>query len=345
MKKAKILSAILSLTMGMTSLSYIISDVNAFDIPVIPGSFSVKSGDVEVVPGGSVDVVLWVSQIGTMTFISDDPNITVEPEYIQEPQLKNNDYNTITIRCAEGAAVGTANITVRHTNYLSGAAKEDTIEVNIVEQKAATAIGAASLALKSSSFYRSIKGESIVSDGRYDVTWDISGYTDYIDAADISLLLENYEPFELGENGNFSMAVEEVWLDGVKYEGDIAAAPVYHASNYGSHNGNVLSSEAVLKNGDTVGFSAAESVRVVFTLNGLASPVLENGAIRGDVNGDKRIDSVDASKVLAHYALVSTEQEDDLSTEQLAAADVDKDGEINANDASKILAYYSNVST
>lgn len=344
MKKAKILSAILSLSMGITSLSYISSNVNAFDIPVIPGSFSVKSGDIEVVPGSSVDVVLWVSQIGTMTFISDDPNITVEPEYMKEPQLKNNDYNTITIRCAEGAAVGKANITVRHTNYLSGAAKEDTIEVNIVEQKAVTAIGSASLALKSSSFYRPIKGESIVSDGRYDVTWDISEYTDYIDAADISLLLENYEPFELGDS-NFSMAVEEIWVDGVRYEGDIAAAPVYRTSNYGSHNGDVLSCEAVLKNDDTSGFNAAESVRVVFTLNGLASPELENGAIRGDVNSDKRIDSVDASKVLAHYALVSTEQEDNLSAEQLAAADVDKDGEINANDASKILAYYSNVST
>ncbi|MCR5600028.1 MAG: hypothetical protein K6G33_04735 [Ruminococcus sp.] len=141
------------------------------------------------------------------------------------------------------------------------------------------------------------------------------------------------------------MAVEEIWLDGVKYEGDIAEAPVYRASDYGSHNGNILNSEVLLRKGDTAGFSAAESVRVVFTLNGLASPLLENGAIRGDVNSDNRVDSVDASKVLAHYALVSTDQEDELSAEQLAAADIDMDGEVNANDASKILAYYSNVST
>lgn len=345
MKKSKILSAILSLSIGVTSLSCISTYANAFDIPVIEGSFSVKSGDIEVVPGSFVDVVLWVSQIGTMTFISDDPNITVEPEYLQEPQLKNNYYNTITIRCAEGATVGKANITVRHTNYLSGAAKEDTIEVNIVEQKAVTAIGSASLAIKSNSFYRPIKGESIVSDGRYDVTWDINEYADLIDNADVSLILENYEPFALGERDKIKLEIEEIWLDGVKYEGDIARAPIYRWSMDGDRSGKVLYSEAWLKNAENMGFAAENSVRVVFSLSGLLSPELESGAICGDVNSDKKIDSVDASIVLSHYALISTEKEDDLSDEQLEAADVDRNGVVNANDASKILAYYSNVST
>lgn len=345
MKKSKMLSAILSLSIGVTSLSYISTYANAFDIPVMEGSFSVKSGDIEVVPGGSVDVVLWVSQVGSMTFTSDDPDITVEPDFMKEPQLKNNNYNTITVRCAEGAAIGKAEITVRYTNYLSGAAKEDKIEVNIVGQKSITAIGAVSLELSSDSNYEKIKGENIIADGKYDVTWDVSDHAKAVGESDLKLVLDNYEPFELGERDKIKLNIEEIWLDGVKYEGDIARAPIYRWATDGYRGGKVLYSDALLKNAENTGFAAENSVRVVFTLSGLLSPELESGAICGDVNSDKKIDSVDASLVLSHYALVSTDKEDELSDEQLEAADVDKNGVVNANDASKILTYYSNIST
>lgn len=65
----------------------------------------------------------------------------------------------------------------------------------------------------------------------------------------------------------------------------------------------------------------------------------------GDVNSDGIIDAVDASKVLKHYALISTEQEGEFSDAQIAAADVNGDGEINAVDSSDILAYYAYAST
>ena len=60
---------------------------------------------------------------------------------------------------------------------------------------------------------------------------------------------------------------------------------------------------------------------------------------------DKQINAVDASSVLAYYAMISTNQEGRFDEEQKLAADVDHDGRINAVDASNILAYYAYVST
>ncbi|WP_051411354.1 leucine-rich repeat protein [Ruminococcus flavefaciens] len=61
----------------------------------------------------------------------------------------------------------------------------------------------------------------------------------------------------------------------------------------------------------------------------------------GDVNGDKLIDSVDASKVLAEYAAVSSGKASKFNDREFAAADVDKNGMADSVDASKILAYYA----
>ena len=65
----------------------------------------------------------------------------------------------------------------------------------------------------------------------------------------------------------------------------------------------------------------------------------------GDVNFDGNVNAVDASSVLAYYALTSTNQDSRYDEEQKLAADVDHDGDINAVDASSILAYYAYVST
>ena len=65
----------------------------------------------------------------------------------------------------------------------------------------------------------------------------------------------------------------------------------------------------------------------------------------GDVNGDGIIDAVDASNVLRHYAIISTDQESEFTDDQKTVADVNKDGEINAVDSSNILAYYAYAST
>ena len=65
----------------------------------------------------------------------------------------------------------------------------------------------------------------------------------------------------------------------------------------------------------------------------------------GDVNNNGTIDAVDASTVLAYYAMISTNKDGGFDKNQKAAADVDHDGKINAVDASNILSYYAYVST
>ena len=54
----------------------------------------------------------------------------------------------------------------------------------------------------------------------------------------------------------------------------------------------------------------------------------------GDINGDGKINALDASVILQHDAKLIT-----LSDEQLAFADLNNDGKVNALDASVILQY------
>ncbi len=65
----------------------------------------------------------------------------------------------------------------------------------------------------------------------------------------------------------------------------------------------------------------------------------------GDVNEDGKVDSVDASLVLAEYALIQTGGELTFTQRQKNAADVNKDGKTDSSDASKILEYYAAIST
>ncbi|EWM52383.1 dockerin type I domain-containing protein [Ruminococcus flavefaciens] len=65
----------------------------------------------------------------------------------------------------------------------------------------------------------------------------------------------------------------------------------------------------------------------------------------GDVNNDGMVNAVDASSVLAYYAMISTNKDGGYTEEQQLAADVDHDGKINAVDASNILSYYAYIST
>ena len=66
---------------------------------------------------------------------------------------------------------------------------------------------------------------------------------------------------------------------------------------------------------------------------------------RGDVNGDSKVDSVDASAVLAEYALLSSGKKGKFTEEQSKAADWNSDGNIDSVDASAILAEYARVQT
>jgi hypothetical protein len=65
--------------------------------------------------------------------------------------------------------------------------------------------------------------------------------------------------------------------------------------------------------------------------------------IIGDVDGDKLINSNDASKVLVYYSQSSTGKS--IDEKEIKKCDVNNDGRIDSNDASLILAYYAYAST
>ena len=71
-----------------------------------------------------------------------------------------------------------------------------------------------------------------------------------------------------------------------------------------------------------------------------ASTVLSDG----DINGNGKIDAVDASSILKYYADTSAGRSGSFSKNQQAAADVNKNGKIDAVDASCILSYYAESS-
>ncbi len=64
----------------------------------------------------------------------------------------------------------------------------------------------------------------------------------------------------------------------------------------------------------------------------------------GDVNGDKHVDSVDASQILKEYAARSTGKTGSFTDAQVLAGDVDESGKVDSVDASKVLAYYAYLS-
>ncbi len=65
----------------------------------------------------------------------------------------------------------------------------------------------------------------------------------------------------------------------------------------------------------------------------------------GDVNIDGSIDSIDASLVLTEYARVSTGEVSGFDSVETFCADVDSDENVNASDASSVLSYYAYAAT
>lgn len=74
-------------------------------------------------------------------------------------------------------------------------------------------------------------------------------------------------------------------------------------------------------------------------------PLPDKAGGLGDVNGDKAIDSIDASYVLAAYANKATGHDSGFNSTHIAAADVNKDGEVDSMDSSIILSYYAFTAT
>ena len=65
----------------------------------------------------------------------------------------------------------------------------------------------------------------------------------------------------------------------------------------------------------------------------------------GDVNGDGKVNSIDASRVLEEYATLATTGKSSLTDAQRKAADVNCDGKVDSKDATAIIVMYSNAAT
>ncbi|MDE5582799.1 MAG: hypothetical protein K2J08_03745, partial [Ruminococcus sp.] len=63
-----------------------------------------------------------------------------------------------------------------------------------------------------------------------------------------------------------------------------------------------------------------------------------------DVNRDGRVDSVDASMILAAYSNASTGEDSGLDDEQKKIADANGNGSIDPSDSSLVLRFYSELS-
>ena len=61
----------------------------------------------------------------------------------------------------------------------------------------------------------------------------------------------------------------------------------------------------------------------------------------GDVDGDGKVNAVDASYILSEYASTSTGHKPSFDPEKRKSADVNGDGAVNAVDASIVLSYYA----
>ncbi|MDE6036252.1 MAG: hypothetical protein K2G36_10130 [Ruminococcus sp.] len=65
----------------------------------------------------------------------------------------------------------------------------------------------------------------------------------------------------------------------------------------------------------------------------------------GDVNGDGKIDAIDATAILTEYASLSTGDGTTLTQEESNKADTNYDGHVDANDATQVQMYYAYLST
>lgn len=90
-------------------------------------------------------------------------------------------------------------------------------------------------------------------------------------------------------------------------------------------------------------YTGLEAVKNMGRKYSISQPISAPG--RGDIDGNGRIDAIDASAALAMYAAASVSGDAQYTAEQKNAADVDGSGIVDSKDASLILMYYSVSST
>ncbi len=129
-----------------------------------------------------------------------------------------------------------------------------------------------------------LDGESIASDGSYDMTWSIKDNDELVSAEKIGFYIDNVNDTAMGEYGKLKLEIDEIWLDGVRYEDELARKPVYMFRMDDVVVNGVYNINALLKNGATESFKAEDNIRVVFTITGTSEISIRSGNILGDKN-------------------------------------------------------------
>lgn len=172
-------------------------------------------------------------------------------------------------------------------------------------------------------------------------------------------LAEPYYNSELAENGTYSFPIEGrdntpddyrsynliVTVTGGEY--GVTSSPYLDTFTVPDGNDNP-DSFTELSYVFTIDDAESDNEWDVYTDadTGIKTIALHLDAImKGDIDGNRKVDSSDASSVLAEYASLSTVGISTFNGRQKKAADVNNDNMINSADASSILAYYAAVST
>ncbi len=212
---------------------------------------------------------------------------------------------------------------------------------------------------------------TINGNGQYEVKWDVtqSGGTDTVQFLAVSMFpAEGVTNFNSHTFPDLEITLDEVWVDNVLVEdytvSDAAITTTYYEGGSGTcriylHDDWAGTGVADLPSETTI----IDNIRVKFTISGLynegdsnvtedpteptteaptdapTEPALEY--MLGDADESGAVDSSDASKVLAEYAVKATGGDYSFTEAQFAAADVNADATVDSSDASSILAFYA----
>lgn len=179
---------------------------------------------------------------------------------------------------------------------------------------------------------------------------DTFGVGRYITRQDICMMLMRYSEY-MGYERAIDFGRSDEYLDYYDIDYDhweaICWSATWHIMEGKGEPGAPKSEQIIDPYGKATRTEFETMISNLFEVNKISDPVpkLPYEFVLGDVNKDGYVNAVDASMILAYYALASTNQSDDFDTEQKKAADVDDNGAVNSVDASYILAYYAYTST
>lgn len=121
----------------------------------------------------------------------------------------------------------------------------------------------------------------IISDGQYDVTWNTENNDIFNSSNVLRLHLKSNEPYVFGKKGEFSLHIDEIWIDGVKTECEVNENPGYvwlSDSYYGRDDvADVFLTlryiNSLAGSFDYINMEIHESIRIVFTVSGITGEV------------------------------------------------------------------------